>query len=259
LERAGMEVRWQSEIDPYACRVLAKHWPHVPNLGDIKLIDWENVERVDLVCGGYPCQPFSYAGKRQGEADPRHLWPFFAECIRRLRPRFALLENVPGHRSKGFGRVLGDLAEIGYDAEWDSVPAAAVGAPHRRDRVFVVAYPRGSRRREDPRGAHADEGQHAGRSALQADQLDGDGEGRRARHVAHADNVGRDGWSGIFWSGRRGEPTDRRQWPAEPNVGRVANGVPKRVDRLRVLGNGVVPQVSEYVGRQIMAVTLAAD
>jgi hypothetical protein len=122
LERAGMTVRWQSEIDPYCCRVLAKHWPHVPNLGDVKTIDWSTVEPVDLICGGYPCQPFSLAGVRRGEADPRHLWPFFRDALRHLRPRFALLENVPGHLSLGFGRVLGDLAELGYDCEWDCIP-----------------------------------------------------------------------------------------------------------------------------------------
>jgi DNA (cytosine-5)-methyltransferase 1 len=140
LERAGMNVVWQSEIDPYACRVLAKHWPHVPNLGDVTTIDWSTVERPDLICGGYPCQPFSLAGVRRGEDDPRHLWPHFRDAIRHLRPRFALLENVPGHLSLGFGRVLGDLAELGYDCEWDCIPAAAVGAPHLRYRVFVVAY-----------------------------------------------------------------------------------------------------------------------
>ena len=129
LERAGMRVIWQSEIDPYASRVLAKHWPTVPNLGDITKVDWDHVERPDLVCGGYPCQPFSLAGTRQGESDPRHLWPHMRDAIRRLRPRWALLENVPGHLSLGFGRVLGDLADFGYDCEWDCIPAAACRCP----------------------------------------------------------------------------------------------------------------------------------
>jgi DNA (cytosine-5)-methyltransferase 1 len=148
LERAGMRVIWQAEVDPYCSRVLANHWPDVPNLGDVTLIDWSSVERPDVLAGGYPCQPFSVAGRQLGEADERHLWPFFADAIRVLRPRFALLENVPGHLALGFGRVLGDLAEIGYDATWDCVPAAAVGAPHLRDRVFVVAYPERGELRE---------------------------------------------------------------------------------------------------------------
>jgi DNA (cytosine-5)-methyltransferase 1 len=152
LERVGMTVRWQSEIDPYATRVLAKHWPTVPNLGDITQIDWENdgldhgdgIARslhVDVIAGGYPCQPFSVAGGRRGDTDPRHLWPHFHRAIRCLRPRYALLENVPGHLSLGFGD-----SSIGYDVEWCSIPAAAMGAPHLRWRLFAVAYPRDSAR-----------------------------------------------------------------------------------------------------------------
>ena len=128
LERAGMKVIWQSEIDEFASKVLKKHWPDVPNLGDITKVDWTNIERPDVICGGYPCQPFSTAGKRGGASDPRHLWPAMFNAICLLRPRYALMENVRGHLSLGFGRVLGDLAEIGYDAEWQVIPAAAVGA-----------------------------------------------------------------------------------------------------------------------------------
>jgi DNA (cytosine-5)-methyltransferase 1 len=128
LERAGMTVKWQSEIDPYACRVLKKHWPHVPNLGNIKEINWKEVEKVDVICGGYPCQPFSTAGKRNGEEDPRHLWPWVREAISELRPQYAILENVRGHLSLGGLSVIGELASIGYDAEWRVISAASVGA-----------------------------------------------------------------------------------------------------------------------------------
>ena len=157
LERAGMDVIWQSEIDPYACKVLNKHWPTVPNLGNIKEIDWSQVERPDVICGGYPCQPFSTAGKRQGEGDARHLWPWVRECIAELRPRYAVLENVRGHLSLGFGTVLGDLATIGYDTEWQVIPATAIGAPHRRDRVFIVAYPNDPRIRTSRNGINYNE------------------------------------------------------------------------------------------------------
>lgn len=143
LERAGMTVSWQSEIDPYACKVLAKHWPGVPNHGDIKRIDWGAVEPVDVICGGYPCQPFSTAGKRRGKDDPRHLWPWVRDAIGALRPNYAILENVRGHLSLGGLTVVGELAEIGYDAEWRVVSAAGMGAPHRRDRIIIVAYPNG--------------------------------------------------------------------------------------------------------------------
>lgn len=245
LERAGMNVIWQSEIEPYACRVLAKHWPDVPNLGDITTIDWSSVERPDVICGGYPCQPFSLVGERGGESDPRHLWPYFARAIRVLRPRYAVLENVPGHLSLGFGRVLGDLAELGFAAWWDSIPAAAVGAPHLRYRVFVVAYSGGEGRREDTRGALGDEASDEGRGTQHDHVLGGDGESGRAWSAADTDSeqVGR-------LAVARGE---RGQWAVEPDVGRVADGVPSRVDRLRALGNAVVPQVAEFVGRRIVA------
>jgi DNA (cytosine-5)-methyltransferase 1 len=140
LERAGMTVKWQSEIDPFACKVLKKHWPNIANLGDIKTVDWSSVEPVDLIAGGYPCQPFSTAGKRQGENDPRHLWPYFRNAISAIRPKYALLENVPGHLSMGATTVIGDLAEIGYDCQWQLIPATYVGAQHKRERLFIVAY-----------------------------------------------------------------------------------------------------------------------
>lgn len=139
----GGETVWHCELDSAASKVLAARWPGVPNLGDITAVDWTAIEPVDILCGGYPCQPFSAAGQRKGTDDERNLWPYFAEAICALRPRFVVLENVAGHRSMGFDRVLGDLAEIGYDAQWSSVRASDVGAPHRRERLFVLAHPSG--------------------------------------------------------------------------------------------------------------------
>jgi DNA (cytosine-5)-methyltransferase 1 len=150
LERAGMRVIWQAEIDPYCCRVLAKHWPDVPNLGDVTTIDWSTVERPDLICGGFPCQDASDAGDRAGIDGLRTgLWSEVARAVRHLRPRYVLVENVTGLLARGFGRVVGDLAGLGYDAEWDCLPAAAFGAPHLRARTFVLAYPRGERGEAD--------------------------------------------------------------------------------------------------------------
>jgi DNA (cytosine-5)-methyltransferase 1 len=257
LERAGMEIRWNCEIDQYCCRILQKWWPDVPNLGDVTAVDWSTVERVDLICGGYPCQPFSYAGKRGGADDPRHLWPHFASALRHLRPRFAILENVPGHLSLGFGRVLGDLAELGFDAEWDCIPAAAVGAPHLRYRVFVVAYASGARRREDAGGASGHEGQNARGPEADDHVADGDGEGGRAWDVAAADGAVGDTVSPSSDphpppSGSRCAAGEPGWWDVEPDVGRVADGVPSRVDRLRALGNAVVPQVAQLIGERIM-------
>ena len=306
LERAGMTVKWHSEIDPYACRVLKKHWPTVPNLGNIKNIDWSTVEPVDLIAGGYPCQPFSTAGKRQGEKDERHLWPYFLRAIGELRPRYALLENVRGHLSMGFDRVLGDLAEIGYDAEWQIVSAASVGAPHRRDRIVIVAYSnccdssdggqcpslpsQGACRRDDGAGSGSDSWEvsvggtgETPSDVAHSDQFIGDGRGhqnsqrsfrqwpeiqvsfsRSGGNVPNPDSR-ENGWrngsvqqgAGLVFGreniGRRTQEYAGWQWwEVEPNVGRVAHGIPSRVDRLRGLGNAVVPQVAEIVGRLIM-------
>ncbi len=129
-----------AEFDAHAASVFSYHHPEVPNLGDIKAIDWTD-HPADIVTAGYPCQPFSQAGKRLGTDDPRHLWPFIFEAICTIRPRYTILENVSGHRSKGFDTVLGDMAEGGFDARWTSLRASDVGAPHRRERVFIIATP----------------------------------------------------------------------------------------------------------------------
>ena len=219
LERAGMEVIWQSEIDPYGCRVLKKHWPEVVYHGNIKEINWGDVVRPDIICGGYPCQPFSTAGKRNGTDDPRHLWPWVREAISELRPRYAILENVRGHITLGLSTVLGELAIIGYNAEWQIISAASVGAPHLRERVIIVAYP--------------DIRKIGGRNGWYATD--------RSQVFSGRDyDRGTQSYEGGQW------------WAIEPDVGRVAHGVPSRVDRLRGLGNAVVPQVAELIGRMVI-------
>lgn len=135
----GSETAWHVEYEAAPSKILAHHWPEIPNHGDVTQIDWTAVEPVDILTGGYPCQPFSAAGRRQGTNDERHLWPYVRDAIRHLRPRYTVLENVAGHRSLGFDRVLGDLAEDGLDAQWVSVRASDVGAPHHRERVFILA------------------------------------------------------------------------------------------------------------------------
>jgi len=144
LERAGMECVGQVEIDAYARAVLAKHWPHVRRWEDVRNVEGTEFGEFDLLAAGYPCQPFSHAGLvRSGGDHPSYLWPEVRRIVERARPRVVLLENVVAHTSNGFGRVLCDLAALGFDAEWDCIPAAAVGAPQPRDRLFVVAYPHG--------------------------------------------------------------------------------------------------------------------
>ncbi len=135
----GADVVWHCEFDAAPSKVLEHHFPGVPNHGDIKNTDWSQVAPVDIVTAGYPCQPFSTAGQRKGSDDERHLWPVIRDAIGHLRPRFVVLENVRGHLSLGFADVLADLAGLGFDAEWCCFRSSDVGAPHRRERLYVVA------------------------------------------------------------------------------------------------------------------------
>ena len=256
LERAGMECAWQVEIDPFCRKVLAKHWPDVPKYEDVTEVGAHNLEPVDLICGGFPCQDLSYAGKGAGiEGERSGLWTEYARIVRELQPRYVLVENVPALLGRGMGRVLGDLAASGYDAEWDCIPAAAVGAPHRRDRAFILAHSNNTRRRTPEVFGSEREG---------AFELGDDGE---EEPTALGNPQGLFGNGGNNHTGGSGESTappvqprgpgsregpNGGWWSIEPNVGRVANGVPSRVDRLRGLGNAVVPQVAEFIGRRIM-------
>jgi DNA (cytosine-5)-methyltransferase 1 len=133
------EMVWCAENDKYASKVLEARF-NKPNLNDIKTINWDEVEPIDILTAGYPCQPFSHAGQRKGTEDERHLWPYIIKAISKLRPKYVILENVRGHLSLGFKEVLGDLAQNGYDAKWRIVRASDVGAPHQRARLFIIAY-----------------------------------------------------------------------------------------------------------------------
>lgn len=267
LERAGMTVVGQVEIDPFCRRVLAKHWPNVPRHDDVRTAaDWwlsEERPHVDLICGGFPCQDISTAGRRVGINGERSgLWSFMADTVRQLRPRYVLMENVAAILVRGLDTVAADLAEIGYDLWWDCLPAAAVGAPHRRDRWFGVAYPQRSELRLEPvterRGSDTPIAGHNGTARPVADP-EGFSESLRA---AEGQRLGRPTSSSPTVADTDREPMGwaaipRRQrdhWAVEPDVGRVANGIPNRVDRLKALGNAVVPQVAQHIGELIMAV-----
>lgn len=209
-ERAGLTVKWQVDIDPFCQKVLEKHWPHVKRYGDIRRVRYP--APVDIICGGFPCQDISVAGRGAGLAGKRSgLWSEMLRIVRAVRPRYVVVENVAALLARGLGTVLGDLASIGYDAEWDCIPASAVGAPHRRDRVWIVA--------------DADSERGCGRPAIFSDATNAWQSSRRAF---------------------------ARCWDVEPDVGRVAHGVPARVDRLRGLGNAIVPQVAEWIFRRII-------
>jgi DNA (cytosine-5)-methyltransferase 1 len=225
-------VRWSCEIDPFAREVLAKNWPDLRVYGDVRELTGESVEPVDLLCGGFPCQDVSGAGLRAGiEGERSGLWAEFARLIADLRPRYVLVENVPGLLERGMGRVLGDLAAIGFDAEWDCIPAAAVGAPHIRDRVWVVAYPTGVER-----------------SVLR----DRDGQPhRRTPEIGGWFKAKRCSDRHSFDLGPR--HCLARMWSPQPGVQRVLDGVPDRPHRLKAVGNAVQVEVVEFVFRLINA------
>lgn len=216
LEWAGMECIWQSEIMEYRAEVLAKRFG-VPNLGDITNIDWKKTERPDLLCGGFPCQDISRAGKREGINGSRsRLWYAFRDAIRHLRPDHVIVENVSALLVRGMGVVLRDLADIGYDAEWGVLSSAGVGKNHQRKRVFIYAYPNS--------GNASKKWAAMGRGRRLASSFD----------ASEAYVVGRD------------------QTAQEPGIHRVANGIPHQLDRLTGLGNAVDPHVAYKLGRAIM-------
>lgn len=253
FEMAGWRVAWQAETDPFCRRVLRAHWPTVPNLGDVRMIEWDHVESVDVICGGFPCQPASVAGQGLGPLDERWLWPWFARAVRLLRPRFVFVENVSGLVTRGFGQVARDLADYGYDMRWDCIPAAAVGAPHLRNRLFVVADADGGRRHR------IGQPESPGIAGARGRVVDGRGSNGQLEHAAHvADAESRAGRTGqpeqharsSHKTARFADGGQRRYpWRVEPDVGRMAYGIPDRVDRLRALGNAVVPQVAEWIVR----------
>lgn len=153
LARAGFNHQFFCEVDPFCRAILARHWPGIPLYEDIRLVRGRELPPVDALCGGFPCQDVSSAGKRSGikEGTRSGLWREYARIVEEIRPRYVIIENVRGLLARGIEIVLRELAGIGYDAEWEVLPAAAFGAPHHRERVFVVAYPHGLRTHASPR------------------------------------------------------------------------------------------------------------
>jgi len=225
LERAGMQCRWQIEISPFCLKILSRHWPKVKQYGNIREVHGHELEPVDLICGGFPCEDISLASATGvgivGERSA--LWSEFARILGEVRPRFALVENVAALRSRGLALVLQDLRALGFDAEWHCIPASALGAPHERDRIFIVGYPEGNFRQAILNG----------------------------EAVAHVD-----GKPLVRAAIARGE---RHAWTVEPRVVRMVYGVPHRVDRLAALGRAVVPQVAEWIGKRIMVNLLLSE
>ena len=218
FERASMVCKWQVEIDDYATRVLEKHWPNVHRERDIRQCGKHNLELVDVICGGPPCQPISLAGKQQGKHDERWLWGEAIRVVCEVGPRIAVMENPSALLGwdDEFGEILERLAAGGYCVEWDCIPSGSLGTHFRRDRVFVVAS------RSKPSGV-------------------------RWERVREAKNR--------TWSEQQFERLVEHELQVCVPCGksnRVSDGVRNRVDRLRGLGNAVVPQVAEFVGRMVV-------
>ena len=309
LERAGLgPVLWQVESDPYCRSILAHHWPDARRYEDVREVGAE-LAPVDIICGGFPCQDISTAGKGAGLGGARSgLWWEFLRIVRMVGPRVVVAENVAALAARGLDQVLGGLAESGYDATWDCIPAAAVGAPHRRDRLFVVAWladaaggheqgQRGQQpsgqvgviAREPSREALADSDGIGGepREGREGCQRPGRPElGGSGRDVAYADcwrlarERGQERHRSALEGDARGDephgcnlpewppaPDDMHAWgavqaDAQPSFCRLADGLPAglardRTRKLRALGNAVVPQVAEVVGRVARQVMVA--
>ena len=292
LERAGMTTVAFCEIDKKAQLVLKKHWPDVPVFEDVSTLTKELLDErgitVDVICGGFPCQDISYAGAGAGiEGERSGLWSEYARLIGELRPRYAIVENVSALLNRGLDRVLSDLASLGYDAEWHCIPASAVGAPHRRDRIWIMAYPSimqqhggnantqvgspqipefGNRSGSDVM-AYADiqHGRPEQSISISESGKTWDKPSGSGSDGSYTDSAGLERWTQAIRQEKERDQNTRHfrplvsvirrdsQWDVEPNVGRVANGVPSRMDRLKQLGNAVVPQIPELIGRAIMA------
>jgi DNA (cytosine-5)-methyltransferase 1 len=276
------------DIEPWSRKILAKHWPDVKIARDVKELANDPdglVPDCDILTAGYPCQPFSVAGKQRGEEDDRHIWPEIFRIIEAKRPNWIVCENVYGHISMGLDTVLSDLETEGYSCQPFIVPACAVNAPHRRDRLWIVGYAENNGRdgwteaigREGAQNKQVEQFSvrgklsrpsenvaHANSDRTERDKSEnreGSGVVKNSANVAYTDNKRSQGrLSGGKDAERQSEhghtrcssavhrqPTEE-WWAAEPNVGRVANGVSKRVDRLKGLGNAIVPQIAMQIG-----------
>lgn len=220
------------ERDDYACKILTKHWPQVPQFRDIRDTSAWNLPPCDVLAGGIPCQPHSLAGKRGAGSDERDLWPEFFRLVCEIRPTYAVVENVAGLRSSDnglfFARILADLAGTGYDAEWISLSADAVGAPHGRERVFVVAYPRSIGRQES----------------------------QVYNPTTHQTVAAQPGEWFPEWTGGRlvcSTISRRVRMVPDPRAFRMDDGFSTELDknRLRCLGNAVLPQCAAVIGAYI--------
>ena len=309
----GFETKAFCDIEEYPRQVLQKHWPHVKQYKDIKELNYERlkadgINSIDIITGGYPCQPFSVAGRQKGEEDPRHLWPEYFRLVKELRPTWVIGENVSGHIKLGLDTVIEDLESEDYSVRPFSISASSIGANHQRERIWIMAYSEcnynfnkeqrvngeekkisreyrednsttrqssrasatrtqsdshveDSRRSQWPRAElreenenetrEGDANQHQRSSSPSSSDVANTNDERLQRQWESRNKFG--SFKSSYKSSDEGQGTmGQGWWESEPNVGRVAHGIPKRVDRLKSLGNSLVPQIPYYIGTVIL-------
>ena len=262
----GFETSAFCDIDPYCRKVLQQHWPNVPIFEDIKKLKGTDIGTVDIITGGYPCQPFSVAGKQKGVEDKRHLWPEYFRLIKECRPTWVIGENVSGHIKLGLDSVISDLESDDYATRTFSISASSIGANHKRERIWIVAH-----RKENVADAYG-VNDAIGRVNRTIQETGGSGSIDERGSGTNANGFSQSSKNETLDSTITNSNSKRQQeqwrtsttqtknksiecsswWKTEPNVGRVVNGVPNRVDRLKALGNSLIPQIPFYIGQTIL-------
>jgi DNA (cytosine-5)-methyltransferase 1 len=310
----GFETMAFCDIEEYPRQVLQKHWPHVKQYKDIKELNYERlkadgIDSIDIITGGYPCQPFSVAGRKKGEEDPRHLWPEYFRLVKELRPTWVIGENVSGHIKLGLDTVIKDLESEDYSVRPFSISASSIGANHQRERIWIMAYSERNYNFNEEQRVNGEEKKisreyrednsttrQSSRASAARTQSDSHVEDSRCPQWQRAEQreenenetrkenanqferssstsevdvantnderlqrqwQSRNQFTPRFNSSRESSEEGQRTvgqgwWESEPNMGRVAHGIPKRVDRLKSLGNSLVPQIPYYIGSVIL-------
>ena len=262
----GFETKAFCDIEEYPRQVLQKHWPHVKQYKDIKELTYDKlkadgIDSIDIITGGYPCQPFSIAGRQKGEQDSRHLWPEYFRLVKELRPTWVIGENVSGHIKLGLDTVIEDLESEDYSVRPFSISASSIGANHQRERIWILAHsrrsqwPRAEQRGENENETRQENANQFERSSSTSEVDVANTNDERLQRQWQSRNQFTPRFNSSRESSEEGQGTvGQGWWESEPNMGRVAHGIPKRVDRLKSLGNSLVPQIPYYIGKTILEV-----
>ena len=246
---SGIETLWQVEKDKYCQDLLSRHFPQTPLFDDVKAVGKAELNPVSIISGGFPCQPFSHAGKRKGQTDDRYLWPEMLRIIKELQPNYVIGENVPGIITMALDEVLDSLENEGYHNEVFLLPACGIGAWHKRDRVWIISY------RKDRFGAKTKQEQDRYWKTVESQIEVLSNSGSWGHEESGAFGQSFDSKTIPTWE--TAQPSDgclSNIWESEPNVGRVAHGVSKRMDRIKGLGNSIVPQLAYILFQSIQQI-----